>query len=112
MGTGQFPETWVFEQFATIKFSLAESRIRVGMFSYAAGNNSFPTFRVCWWFGNTKTDRFVTTKPPKHPEEGDGVSYRNSGTQDRGFFGGKNPQHAFLRRKNKAACPMSQICGM
>jgi hypothetical protein len=29
-----------------------------------------------------------------------------------GFFGQKNPQHAFLRRGSKAACPMSQLCGM
>jgi hypothetical protein len=29
-----------------------------------------------------------------------------------GFFGAKNPQHAFLRRGSKAVCPMSQICGM
>jgi hypothetical protein len=29
-----------------------------------------------------------------------------------GFFGRKNPQHAFLRRGSKAVCPMSQICGM
>jgi hypothetical protein len=29
-----------------------------------------------------------------------------------GFFCRKNPQHAFLRRGSKAACPMSQICGM
>jgi hypothetical protein len=29
-----------------------------------------------------------------------------------GFFGRKNPQHAFLRRESKAVCPMSQICGM
>jgi hypothetical protein len=29
-----------------------------------------------------------------------------------GFFGAKkNPQHAFLRRRSKAVCPMSQICG-
>jgi hypothetical protein len=29
-----------------------------------------------------------------------------------GFFGVKNPQHAFLQRGNKAVCPMLQICGM
>jgi hypothetical protein len=29
-----------------------------------------------------------------------------------GFYGQKNPQHAFLRKGSKAACPMSQICGM
>ena len=29
-----------------------------------------------------------------------------------GFFGRKNPQHAFLRRGSKAVCPMSQHCGM
>jgi hypothetical protein len=29
-----------------------------------------------------------------------------------GFFGRKNPQHAFLRRESKAVCPMSQLCGM
>jgi hypothetical protein len=28
-----------------------------------------------------------------------------------GFFGRKNSQHTFLRRKSKAVCPMSQICG-
>jgi hypothetical protein len=40
-----------------------------------------------------------------------------SGTQVRGFkptdFSGKKiPQHAFLRRRSKAACPMSQISGI
>jgi hypothetical protein len=49
-----------------------------------------------------------------------------SGTQDRGFgkkkkkipaeaigfFGRKNPQHAFLLKGGKAVCPMSQIFGM
>ena len=29
-----------------------------------------------------------------------------------GFFGPKNPQHAFLRRGSKRICPMSQLCGM
>jgi hypothetical protein len=29
-----------------------------------------------------------------------------------GFFGRKNPQHAFLRKRSKAVCPVSQICGM
>jgi hypothetical protein len=29
-----------------------------------------------------------------------------------GFFGRKNPQHAFLRRESKAVCHMSQLCGM
>jgi hypothetical protein len=29
-----------------------------------------------------------------------------------GFFGQKDPQHAFLRRGSKAVCPMSQLCGM
>jgi hypothetical protein len=29
-----------------------------------------------------------------------------------GFFGRKNPQHAFLQTGSKAICPMSQICGM
>jgi hypothetical protein len=29
-----------------------------------------------------------------------------------GFFGRKNPQHAFLRRGSKAVCPMSQLYGM
>jgi hypothetical protein len=27
--------------------------------------------------------------------------------EDVGFFGRKNPQHAFLRRGSKAVCPMS-----
>ena len=29
-----------------------------------------------------------------------------------GFFGPKNPQHAFLWRGSKRICPMSQLCGM
>ena len=29
-----------------------------------------------------------------------------------GFFGRKNPQHAFLWRGSKRICPMSQLCGM
>jgi hypothetical protein len=29
-----------------------------------------------------------------------------------GFFGRKNLQHAFLRRRSKAVCRMSQLCGM
>ena len=29
-----------------------------------------------------------------------------------GFFGRKNPQHAFFRRGSKRICPMSQLCGM
>jgi hypothetical protein len=33
-------------------------------------------------------------------------------TEAVGFLGRKNPQHAFLRKGSKAACPMSQICGM
>jgi hypothetical protein len=48
------------------------------------------------------------------------VSMLVSGTQDRGFepgqnrrfFGRKYPQHAFLRRGNKAVYHMSQICGI
>jgi hypothetical protein len=49
------------------------------------------------------------------------ISVLASGTQVRGFKpgrsrrifkGGKNPQHAFLRKRSKAVGPMSQICGM
>jgi hypothetical protein len=48
------------------------------------------------------------------------VSMLASGTQDWGsilaeaigFFGRKNPQHAFLLGGRKAVCPMSQSCGM
>jgi len=29
-----------------------------------------------------------------------------------GFFGRKNPQHAFLRRGSKRISPMSYLCGM
>jgi hypothetical protein len=29
-----------------------------------------------------------------------------------GFFGRKNPQHAFIRMGSKAVGPMSQLCGM
>jgi hypothetical protein len=51
----------------------------------------------------------------------EGVIVLASGTQVRGlkparslriFKGGKNPQHAFLRKGSKAVGPMSQICGM
>jgi hypothetical protein len=54
-----------------------------------------------------------------HPSSGFGGLV--VGTQDRGFApdrsrlifsGEKNPQHAFLRKGSKAACPMSQICDM
>jgi hypothetical protein len=31
--------------------------------------------------------------------------------EDVGFFERKNPQHAFLRRGNKAVCSLSQLCG-
>ena len=35
-------------------------------------------FRVCRWFGSTKTDvSFAATNPPAHPEDVDGVSFRN-----------------------------------
>jgi hypothetical protein len=45
------------------------------------------------------------------------VSMLASGTQVRGFkpgrfFGWQNPQHAFLWRRSKAVCPLSQLCGM
>jgi hypothetical protein len=48
------------------------------------------------------------------------VSMLPSGTQDAsllpaeavGFFRRKNPQHAFLQKRGRAVCPMSQICGM
>jgi hypothetical protein len=36
----------------------------------------------------------------------------SSPTEAVGFFGRKNPQHAFLRMGSKAICPMSQLCGM
>jgi hypothetical protein len=39
------------------------------------------------------------------------VSMLASGTQDRGFFRAKKSS-ACLRKGSKAACPMSQICGM
>jgi hypothetical protein len=35
-----------------------------------------------------------------------------AGSLPAGFFGQKNPQHAFLRKGSKAVRPMSQICGM
>jgi hypothetical protein len=44
-----------------------------------------------------------------------GVSVLASGSNPAeavGFYGWKNPQHAFLRKGSKAAGPMSQICGM
>ena len=45
-----------------------------------------------------------------------GLCYLSSRVQTRpkpsDFSGRRNPQHAFLRRGNKAVCPMSQIYGM
>jgi hypothetical protein len=49
------------------------------------------------------------------------VSMLPSGTIERGFKPGRScriysgqkvPQHAFLRKRSKAVCPMSLLCGM
>jgi hypothetical protein len=42
--------------FTSINFSLAVSSVRMRRFSDISKTNSFPIFRVCWWFGCTKTD--------------------------------------------------------
>jgi hypothetical protein len=65
------------------KFSLAHSRVKIWRFIDFSGTNSAPIFGVCWWFARTKTVlvlpnqqhtlKFGSTKPPVHPEEGDGV---------------------------------------
>jgi hypothetical protein len=41
------------------------------------------------------------------------VSMLASGTRPKpsDFFGRKDPQHAFLRKRSKAVGPVSQICG-
>jgi len=56
-----------------MKFSQADSRNKM-WFSDVSGNNSVPIIRVCWWFGRIS---FGSTKPPAHPEDGDGVSSQN-----------------------------------
>jgi hypothetical protein len=76
MGTDQFPKTGFFRQITTIKFSQAESRISMWRFCDVSVTNSVPIFRVCCWFGSTKTDSLGSTKPTAHPEDGDGVSSR------------------------------------
>jgi hypothetical protein len=37
-----------------MRFSRADSRVKMLRFSDVSGNNSVPTFRVCWWTGRTK----------------------------------------------------------
>jgi hypothetical protein len=70
-----------------------------------------------------KLKTILYTQPPQLQSGLGGlvVSMLASGTQDRGFepspravgfFRRKNPQHAFLWRGSKAACPMSQVCAM
>jgi len=41
-----------------MKFSRADSRVRMWRFTDVSRANSVPIFRVCWWFGSTKTDVF------------------------------------------------------
>jgi hypothetical protein len=51
-------------------------------FSDVLGTNSFPIFRVCWWFSSTKIwwlSVQLCAKPPAHPKFGEGVSSRNVG---------------------------------
>ena len=40
----------------SLKFSRADSCVKVWSFSDFVGTNSFPIFSVCWWFGGTETD--------------------------------------------------------
>jgi fructose-1-phosphate kinase PfkB-like protein len=61
------------------------------------------------------TNRNHTTKGTDSGFGGLVVSMLASGSNPAeavGFFGRKNPQHAFLRWGSKAVCPMSQLCGM
>ena len=53
-----------------MKFSGVDSHIRICRFSDLSGNNSVPTFRVCWSSGSTKTGTFGNTKPIAYPEDG------------------------------------------
>jgi hypothetical protein len=53
-----------------MKFSLADSHVNMGSFSDVSVTISVPIVRVCWWFGNTKTDDSTL-------EDGDGVGSRN-----------------------------------
>ena len=64
-----------------MKFSRADSRVKMFRFSDISGTNSVTILSVCWWFVRTETDDsvFGATKPPAHPEGGDGDSYRNVG---------------------------------
>ena len=57
-------------------FSWGDNRVRM-WFSDVSGPNSVPIFRVCWWFGSTKT--VFANMPLAHPEYGDGVISWNVG---------------------------------
>jgi hypothetical protein len=55
-----------------MKFSRADSSVRMWMFPDVSGTNSVPIFRVCCWFGRTKTlDSFMkhlsVLVPPSTP---------------------------------------------
>jgi len=39
----------------SMKFSRADGRIKMRRFPYISGPSSF-IFRLCWWFGSTKTN--------------------------------------------------------
>jgi len=70
-----------------LKFSLPHNRVKMWRFFDVSDTNSAPIFTVCWCFGRTKavlvllnhqhTLNFGSTKPPTHPEDGDGVISRN-----------------------------------
>ena len=46
----------------SVTFSRAGTRVKVWRFLDASGTDSVPIFRVCWWFGRTKTDDHQRTQ--------------------------------------------------
>ena len=81
MGTDQFPKTWVFEQFTTIKFSGANSRIRM------------------WRFSDFSLKQIVLVLSA-HPEDGDGVISRNVGKRRLTRLSGRENFIEFCRRES------------
>jgi hypothetical protein len=60
-------------------FSGRKQRQDAKVFRPFGTSNSAPFFRVCWWFGSTKTTCFSVAKPPAHALVADGIISRNVG---------------------------------
>jgi len=55
-----------------------DNRVKMWRFSDVSGANSLPTYRVCWWFGSTKTDNWVLVLP-NHQQMGTELAPETSG---------------------------------